>query len=215
MATTNLNAYAADGSPAGNGEGSQQYSAAPVPEYIVPTGDAPYNDEFGWSVHSAIDYGNTPDPHRLGGVGNYLYGSGYWPNRDRDDANRHSVETVDADGWAPRSPEQSGRPAAENPRRNPPPPSRATNMMAPRSYSFTRPFDQERAHHLTGVHFSMADHRRTYDILGMAPVSKARNTYRVEPAPYDSDIVSDGEPTGQRSVTVISVPDRSSRSFRL
>lgn len=215
MATTNLNAYAADGSPAGNGEGAHEYGPVPVPAYVVPTGDAPYNDEFGWSVHSESDYGNTPDPHRLGAPGNFLYGNGYWPNRDQDDAQRHSVETVDADGWSPRQPEHSGRPVAANPRSTPPPVSRATNMMAPRSYSFTRPFDQERAHHLTGVHFSMADHRRTYDILGMKPNSTPRNTYRTEPAPYDADIVADGETQSQRSVTVINVPDRSNRSYRL
>lgn len=215
MTTTNLNAYAADGSPAGNGEGAEQYSAAPVPEYIVPTGDAPYNDEFGWSVHSTQDFGNTPDPHRLGAVGNYLYGSGYWSGRDRDEAYRHSVETIDADGWAPRQPETSGRPVAVDPRRTPPPVSRATNMMAPRSYSFMRPFDQEMAHHLTGVHFSMADHRREYDILGMAPARTPRNTYRIEPAPYDADIIADGEANKNHSVTVINVPDRSNRSYRL
>jgi hypothetical protein len=35
----------------------------------------------------------------------------------------------------------------------------------------------------------MADHRREYPILGMAPVNSRRNTYRVEPTPWDINIV--------------------------
>jgi hypothetical protein len=35
----------------------------------------------------------------------------------------------------------------------------------------------------------MADHRRNYEILGMAPARSRRNTYRMEPAPWDLDVV--------------------------
>jgi hypothetical protein len=52
-----------------------------------------------------------------------------------------------------------------------------------------RPFAKDAAWLFDGSHFSMADNRRAYDILTMAPVPHRRNTYRVEPSPWDTDIV--------------------------
>jgi hypothetical protein len=143
----------------------------------------------------------------------------YWRGRDADDKRRHSVEDQDADGWTIR---KDYRRLAPDARLTPPPEPRATGLMAPRSYSFTRPFDQFNrgdfgtVRQLNGVHFSMADHRRTYEIYGMAPPRHARNTSRSMPAPWDSDIVDlppDSSPASLR-VRSVEVPSPT-RTYRL
>lgn len=147
-----------------------------------------------------------------------------WRSRDRDDARRHSVEDQDADGWT----EQKGyKKWAPNPRSVPPPEDRPTMQMAPRSYSFTRPFDQLNrsygdaqvgtARQNNGVHFSMADHRRSYDILGMAPAQRSRrNTFRLMPPPWDANIVDMPPEMEMPNVTVRSVDvPRDNRTYRL
>jgi hypothetical protein len=59
------------------------------------------------------------------------------------------------------------------------------------SYRFFRPgFGLQVPYPLinTGAHFSMADHRRNYPVLGMEPVAERRNTYRTDPPPRDVTI---------------------------
>lgn len=48
----------------------------------------------------------------------------------------------------------------------------------------------------TGAHFSMADHRRNYPVLGMEPIRERRNTYRVDPPPRDVTIQDRPSPVG-------------------
>ncbi len=95
-----------------------------------------------------------------------------------------------------------------------PPPERWTALTNPHSYNFARPFDQELARSLNGSHFSMADHRRNYPILGMEPAISRRNTLRVEPPPYDTEIVdkANDPSTANPSATYTSpgIPPRSS-----
>ena len=95
---------------------------------------------------------------------------------------RHGVEEQDGDGWTT----EGGRKPAARPPYPAPLPERNTPHNL---YSFTRPFDQHAEREFNGSHFSMADHRREYPILGMAPVNSRRNTYRVEPTPWDINIV--------------------------
>lgn len=178
-----------------------------APEYAVPQHGAysvppmeagsPYNDTFGWGPRIHTSTVETPSAQRLGVFPRMDYRPDpvrppdeFWDRIDKDDAQRHSVEDQDADGWT----EQKGinptdKRWADNPRRTPPPESRLTQQMAPRTYTFLRPFDQHSARQFNGLHFSMADHRRNYEILGMAPTRHARNTYRIEPTPWDTDIV--------------------------
>lgn len=64
----------------------------------------------------------------------------------------------------------------------------------PNNWSFLRPFMQPTqkgigSHNLNGNHFSMAGHRRDYEIYGMAPVRTSRNTFRLDPTPWDQNIV--------------------------
>lgn len=171
---------------------------------------------------------STPDARRNNAIPLYQFyprpgrppedfyqGSG---RRGLDNLHRHnSVETVDGDGWREFRGDMTRKRAAPDIRRTPPPESRKTSDMAPTSYSYTRPFDQTMARRLNGQHFSMADHRRTYDVYGMAPVYSRRNTYRADPLPWDTDIV-DSVPNFTpiyARIQQTDVPDAAGRSWRL
>ncbi len=111
----------------------------------------------------------------------------YWAGGIRlEDFARHGLYEVVDPGLdsviAPQMKRFAERPIA-------PPPERWTALTNPHSYNFARPMDQELARELNGSHFSMADHRRNYPILGMSPAISRRNTLREEPPPYDTDIV--------------------------
>jgi hypothetical protein len=193
-----------------------------------PGTDAPYNDEFGWGPSPRISVGSTPDAMRVQSFpvrtvrpdDNDAPGVFYRP-LDADTKQRHSVEDVDADGWT----EQKSRYViGPDPRWNPPSETRITEQLAPRSYSFTRPFDQggkgTGARQLNGIHMSMADHRREYEILGIRPWSQHRNTYRVDPAPWDADMydVPPAETIGNAvpgRIQAVELPYDGNRSFRL
>jgi hypothetical protein len=130
---------------------------------------------------------------------------------------RHrAVETVDGDGWRAFRGDMSRKRAIPDIRRTPPAEVRKTSDMAPVTYNYTRPFDQDIAHTFNGQHFSMADHRRNYEIYGMQPVSNRRNTYRADPMPWDTDIVDrvpSYTPT-QARITQVNLPtERSWRAY--
>lgn len=202
-------------------ERDPQLAGAPVPtvpEYAVPqhgsfavpslAAGAPYIKAFGWAPGQRIGPQSTvetPSAQRMrvdlinGFTPDATQAPERWyDRRDADDKQRHSVEEIDADGWT----EQKGVSASDrrwapNPRSVPQPETRPTQQMAPTTYSFVRPFDTGYARTFNGMHFSMADHRRTYEVLGMAPVVSRRNTFRQEPVPWDQNVMdvpqSDGE----------------------
>lgn len=58
-------------------------------------------------------------------------------------------------------------------------------QRSPSTYRVSNPFDWQLAHKLSGFHFSMANHIRTYAIGGMQPVLSRRNTFRLMPPPHD------------------------------
>jgi hypothetical protein len=132
---------------------------------------------------------------------------------------RHAVEDQDTDGFDIHL-EGSGKrlgPSGES-IRTPAAELRPTTRMSPHSYVFTRPFDQHAERQFNGFHFSMADHRRDFDITGYAPVRTARNTYRIEPTPHDVDIVDvppDIESAPAARVVQIEIPQALDRSHRL
>lgn len=138
--------------------------------------------------------GATPDPQRIGVMpvredrpAPAQAPEVFWRGIDADRKARHSVETLDADGWEEFK-AGSGKRAAPNPRSVAAAESRPTMRLSPANWSFTRPM-WGGPRDLTGMHFSMADHRRNYPILGMQPVRNWRNTYRLPPLPYDLDMV--------------------------
>lgn len=203
--------------------------------YAVPTGDAPYNDEFGWSPSLRLSPTQIPDTSRLGREpvrdGRPPAGEpaeSYWIPRDADEKSRHSVEQIDADGWEETKsgfgyadPNRGANRWVRNPRENPPAEDRPTMRMAPRSYNFWRPFGTGTpkigAKFFSGVHFSMADHRRDYEIYGMQPVRTHRNTYRLEPTPWDTNIVDMPPPDDfdLEQVVVNGETNYGSRNWRL
>lgn len=215
------------------------YAEAVTSRYAVPTpgsrsDDSPYNDEFGWAPHMRKVPGNTPDPYRLGQaplVQHYPTPGdapeGYYSTVDADKKSRHSAEFQDADGWDETKygfglpdPAAGSHRWADNPRSRPPAEPRVTSKLSPSRYLFTRPFGTGTpkigAKLFNGLHFSMADHSRNYEILGMRPATSRRNTYRIEPTPWDNEVVdmpveSDAP---QMTIAALDVP-YGSRSWRL
>lgn len=202
----------------------QQFAA-----YSEPPPGYPVNNPLGWAPkyerpegNPATRFDSYPDPTRPP--------ENWYAPQDADKKQRHSVESIDTDGWAELK-GGSGYPRARNPREVPPPEDRPTMKMAPRNYTFLRPFDQwnrqygpaanasvNSSRQLNGTHFSMAGFRRDYPILGMRPGSTSRrNTFRLTPAPWDENIVDMPPETGQPvNVTIRSMdvpPAR--RSYRL
>ncbi len=200
------------------------------PAYAAPTaGNTQYMDTpaGGWSARLREYPGGVPDPGRMKDEPLYQYRPdgdeppeewwlGAGPGRVKQEQHT-TIETVDGDGWQSFQPQYGVKRAAPDVRRNPPPVNRPTSTMAPRSYWMTRPFDQRFEHRLTGQHFSMADFRRNYPILGMAPKPWRRNTYRMDPAPWDTNIV-DYEPVeapGPGRITSVDITGPTSFSHRL
>jgi len=74
---------------------------------------------------------------------------------------------------------------------------------------------------LNGMHFSMADEHRTYELGGMQPARRFRNTYRMEPPPRDArnmdvpqNVTPDVATVEYVSPDLTSVPSRGG-SYRL
>ncbi len=208
------------------------YAQGPHSRYAVPNleVDAPWIDSTGWAPSLRLGPNETPDAARIGTLPtrDFHRGSGpgtegFFNQRDNDPRTRHTVEQIDANGFPDVKGIQPGeRRWSPDPKSVTVPESRTSRH--PRSYAFLRSFGNggygtpkvgERS--LNGVHFSMADHRRNYDILGMAPVSSRRNTYRIEPTPWDTDLVDVPAETDylpNARIQAIEL-DRSSRSWRL
>lgn len=202
--------------------------AATDSAYAVPgiEEDAPYIDELGWSPHLRLSTTETPDSARLGDRPLRDFYSDSYPNpeqfydeRDSSAAIRHSVEDIDANGWKEVQGVDAGdRRWADPAMRTPPPDNRVTQDMSPRSYSYTRPFDQQNksgARYFSQLHFSMADHRRVYEVPDMAPVRTARNTYRMDPPPWDANLVDvpapQSIPNGRVQAFEVAAPPRNYR----
>lgn len=134
----------------------------------------------------------------------------------RDKTQRHSVEYQDADGHEIRK--ENPR-MVERPRPSDTGEPRPTLRMNPSTYRFTAPgFWAGFAREFNGVHFSMADHRRDYPIMGMQPAPERRNTYRLEPTPWDAAIVDmppDVSPAPNARTVAPAVAPAGNRSWRL
>lgn len=130
----------------------------------------------------------------------------YYRPLNADWARRHSVESTNAGGMQEHRPLTSGRPQAPNPRSVAHPVGRVTAELMPRNYFFMRPFGlnyEGTARHLSGQHFSMADHvarrgRNARPTEGTMAAPKAwRNTFRLDPTPWDAgsgDLSPDANP---------------------
>lgn len=137
-----------------------------------------------------------------------------------DSLQRHSVEQWDSIGWTtpPGGEAGSANQWAPNPRfaeypeggnypgftEDTPGTVRPTARESQNTFYFTRPWDQQWARRLNGMHFSMADHRRNYPIMGVKPAPSWRNTSRVDPPPWDANIVD--TPDGPANVLAPAIP---------
>lgn len=213
--------------------------------YAVPAtsaGDA-YIKEFGWAPKLAprTSAQETPSAQREMTIPIYERQSnpqspsdrgGLWDVLQRDRAHRIAVQAVaeTSTGWQS-DPGIKGGDArwADNPRHHPPGEPRITSRLGQNTFSYVRYFDQLNRTHagdpptgskrtFNGMHFSMADHRRNYQILGMQPPRSRRNTYRLDPTPWDVGVVdmppADTYNVPAASITSYEIP-APSRSLRL
>lgn len=107
---------------------------------------------------------------------------------------------------------------ADDPKREPPPPSRPTAFHSPSGSQFVvdRPLGLRMPLQLNGNHFSMATMRRAYPIAGMSPARRFRNTWRLEPSPRDAQNVDMPPPVDVPDAEYVSPRVVSSlRAFRL
>lgn len=173
--------------------------AAPGLEEDAPYYDAPY---LGWSPSLRLSAQEIPDNSRMQERAlRDFYPDGpktpeqFYASRDSDDAARHKAEDqYGVTGIAETKGIGSERRWTPNPREIPPPETRLTEKLSPSRYRFLRPFGHglgkgSTPNNFSGQHFSMADHRRNYEIGGMTPAWSRRNTYRIEPTPWDTDVV--------------------------
>jgi hypothetical protein len=92
-------------------------------------------------------------------------------------------------------------------------PSRPSAAMGQNTYLFMRPWERPES---TGEHFSMADHRRKYEIYGMAPRGGIGvNTYRLDPKPWDQNLHYNPVPTEPENGTKYVGGIAGNRSYRL
>lgn len=84
-------------------------------------------------------------------------------------------------------------------------PVRPTATNSPTGYAFTRPWHIPRTvQDVLGegavTHFSMADHRRNFEIMGMVPRGRTGvNTYRADTRPWDEQLFIP-PPAGQKEI---------------
>ncbi len=208
------------------------WSSGPNSAYAVATdgGDGPgYVDSpvGAWSVTLENVPGETPDPMREGQMPvrdyrpdpkfnpEYFWLGPRGPGTERYE--RHQVEYLDGDGFGVPAPTRW--PMGPDPRWIPPEEPRVTDRLSPSTYRFTRPFDQTIARHYNGDHFSMADHRRQYPIMGMNPPPFRRNTYRADPIPWDTFRVDMPQPAVNVSdsgqIVAFDLPPSGAQSWRL
>jgi len=177
--------------------------------YQHVNGEVPKSqDGFAPTLHSDVaDPPGVPDPIRTGRR-NPPIGT-YEPERSvrrgADGLRRLAVETQHSTGWPIR---QAHDQVPMDPDRVPTArdylPTRPTATLSPNTYFHLRGDYPERPPYRTGEHFSLADHRRRYLIMGQRPVDRVGiNTYRIEPAPWDTGLHV--LPETERAATAVAV----------
>lgn len=203
---------------------------AGLPAYSVPDPvDSARDPRYGWdnsesATRLTVSPTGTPDSARLGvspraeKYGPHDQAPTPWYRRLFGEMlKRHAVEYQDADGFGIVK-GGSGPRVADRPKPGDVPENRPTMRMSPHTYVFTVPDQSGMAREFNGMHFSMADHRRDFPVLGMIPPRKVRNnTYRLEPEPWDANLVDmpPDAPMPYGRVDAVSVPPAGNRTWRL
>lgn len=171
--------------------GGRPYDVAmPHHEYAVPSLEAggPYNTSEGAAQDMRPRIEGTPDAQRVRVLPIPLYDDTAYEGERKQ---RYAQENVGQDN----QPEFKGidgghKRFADKPEVRASAEPRWTAMEHPGSYSFERPFDQRYSHRFSGEHFSMADHRRQYEVLGMQPQTRfRRSTNYIEPQPWGTSVI--------------------------
>lgn len=217
---------------------TRQRADSPVPNYELPNSNnyaaPPVGSPMSWGIRPVQPYaerlreapGETPDPMRLQHMPTLNDQAPpaepptkFYGEKDSDKRRRWSVEYLHADGWK-ETKQRKGK--SPDPRWIPSDEPRPTQQMAPVSWIYTRPFDQNIKRNLNGTHFSMADHKRmNYSPAGLAPVASRRNTFRVDPTPWDVnqlDMPADGSGIPSAQIPNVNLPPSmaaGNRSWRL
>lgn len=118
----------------------------------------------------------------------------YQPWESEHDQREESMqEKQDSDGWERLTSNQKLMGGRVGGKDRPPEGYRPTQKLSPGNFQFFRLFDQGQKglgpRRFNGLHFSMADHRRNYEINNEYATKSRRNTYRLDPPAWDTDIV--------------------------
>lgn len=192
-----------DPDPPPSGRNGSEIDTEPIPAGygVGPTWvdyrkEYPFDGNNGWAPARAHRL-SVPEQWEVYD-NDYHYPHGKHPAPRADRVNQEKLEEHRDIGDTGQSPNQEGagwrstpdvKTYGENPERFRPP----VQSRSPHTWLFYRDMhDGEKR--LNGMHFSMADNIRTYEIGGMAPARGWRNTYRQEPPPRD-DIIPPVQPT--------------------
>lgn len=206
---------------------SPRYASRDVPDQAEPPwsgGEVPGSEE-GYATELRIgSEGTTPDDIRIGKrepPENDPNDPDYNLHQKSDFHRRHAVEQT-VTHWNVR---QENDPIPKRPRDGDVLPTRPTAKKSPLSYLFTRPWhiprfveeiygdDAQDERGALRRHFSLADHRRLYQIYGMAPRGGVgTNSYRKDPGPWDQDLVYPVNETPERGTSLSFIAGN--RSFR-
>lgn len=167
-----------------------RYAVPDIPE----TTDPEYTTGYATQLDPVYGSGTTPDLIRTGQVEppeNDPNDREYNAHRYSEFLRRHSVEEVTQNWHVKQQKVAPGQnPLWEQERM----PIRSTATDAPMPYMFRRPWHiprqiQDAVSEESITHLSLADHRRAYEIMGMAPQGKiGANTYRLDPRPWDEQL---------------------------
>ncbi len=198
MAGRGQNPYAAPQGRAGEApnsagefqwQGYSRYAVPDIPESTDPEWTTGYSPAL--RVAGSPDGSALPDDIRVGHREPPPNDPNQHPYNERrysEFHKRHAVEEY-SEGWKVQQARIPGprMPLWEQERA----PTRPTANQSPTNYAFCRPWHVPRnAADALGpqavLHFSLADHRRTYEVWGMKPQGRVgANTYRASPRPWD------------------------------
>lgn len=191
------------------------------PRYAAPESSAPYSS-LGWAANLNLSNSGTPDSARVNRTNNAPFTSDprdtdiFHEIRDAEKAARESTvisrTLPDASGAGIGSESRF----APNPRSIPVPETRWTMRLNPVT-GFIRNMLARTPKRFSGGHFSMADHERNYDILGMEPQRSSRSTYRASAPEYGLSVVDMPAETASApnaTLRALNVPSTSG-AFRL
>lgn len=171
---------------------SNRYAVPDIPESTDPEYTLGFSPQL--KADGSPDGSMLPDDIRTGHrepPPNDPNQHGYNDHRSREFRSRHSVEFY-SEGWHTK---QEKIPAPRVPRwEQELAPTRPTADRSPSNYLFQRPWHiprniKDALGEEATAHFSLADHRRKYEIMGMRPQGRlGTNTYRASPRPWDENL---------------------------